>query len=200
MQLPLISDRISKLGERIPSVNLPAFVTCRKNAPCAKDCYAVKGRFLFPSVKKRYEANYEIYKQNPAFYFTYISQYLIDVPYRRFRWHASGDIPDAQYFEYMVDLANKHTSTSFLCFTKQYEIVNNYLDNHKALPSNLHIIFSQWGDFRCDNPYNLPTAWVKLNDDTYIPEGAKHCSGFCGNCEYSCWDLSNGEAVFFEKH
>lgn len=200
MQIPLISNKISKLGETIPSINLPACITCRKNAPCAKECYAKKGRFIFPSVKARYEANYEIYQRDPQFYFTYISHYLTDIPYRRFRWHASGDIPDAQYFEYMVDLAQKHMSTSFLCFTKQYEIVNAYLDNNKHLPDNLHIIFSQWGDFRCDNPHNLPTAWVKLNDETYIPENAKHCSGFCGSCEYSCWELSYGESVFFEKH
>ena len=30
MQIPLISNKISKLGETIPSVNLPACITCRK--------------------------------------------------------------------------------------------------------------------------------------------------------------------------
>ena len=42
-----VSHSVSKLGASIPSVSLPAVVTCRPDAPCFKTCYARKGRFRF---------------------------------------------------------------------------------------------------------------------------------------------------------
>ena len=33
-----ISQSNTKLG-MIPTISLPPIITCRKNAPCAKDCY-----------------------------------------------------------------------------------------------------------------------------------------------------------------
>ena len=46
-----ISTTNSKLGSFIPSFNFPPIVTCRKDAPCKKMCYACKGNFMFKNVK-----------------------------------------------------------------------------------------------------------------------------------------------------
>lgn len=125
---------------------------------------------------------------------------------RFFRFHSSGDIPDAPYFEMMVRAAKKCPHTSFLCFTKKFRIVNDFIgkNGNDAIPENLHIVFSAWGDFVPENPYNLPIAYIRFkNQETNIPEDARQCSGYCGECVQSgrsCWDLGRGESVVFNEH
>ena len=204
MELVHISTSISKLGTAIPTVNLPAVLTCRSDAPCKKYRYACKGNFRFKNVIKSLENNLNTYLNNPDIFFGTIDMQLQAIPYRYFRWFSSGDIVNAEFFERMVALANKHTATKFLCFTKKFEIVNAWIEKNGDLPDNLIVVFSNWGDFRCDNPYNLPTSWVEFKKEKYdIPEDAIQCNGYCGDCVNtgcSCWDLHKGESVKFHQH
>lgn len=199
-----ISTTNSKLG-LIPSVNLPPIVTCRKECPCAKECYAMKGNFRFTNVRNSMEQNYLYYKNNPEKYFEEIRIAVNNgmVSYSYFRWHAAGDIVDAQYFENMVRVAESLPNTSFLAFTKKYEIVNEYIEIHGELPTNLNVVFSAWGaDFKVENPYRLPMAYVKFKDKEKtgtIPSDAVECSGDCTNC-LQCWKIKTGQSVFFKKH
>lgn len=197
-----ISTTNSKLG-LIPSVNLPPIISCRKNCPCAKDCYALKGRYRFKNVKQCLLNNYNRYIGNPKIYFDSIISSLSGIiSYRYFRWHAAGDIVDAEYFEGMVRVANQLPNTYFLAFTKKFEIVNNYMDVHGELPDNLHIVFSAWGDdFQIDNPYNFPVAYVRFyhQENKNIPPNAAECSGDCTSC-LQCWHIKRGESVVFNKH
>ena len=204
---PKISNNISKLGTYIATVNLPACVSCRSDAPCVKDCYARRGNFAYPTSKISVNRNYQAYLSNGKKYFEVLDCYLTMISYKYFRWHSSGDIVDMEYLNGMVWLAKKHPKTRFLCFTKKYEIVNEYLLLHKGKkPSNLVIVFSNWKNWICDNPYNLPTSYVefpKEKEKYFIPENAMHCSGFCGDCvntKCSCWDMSEGDSVVFKKH
>ena len=201
---PYISVANSKLGMAIPTINLPYGTTCRKDAPCFKECYANKGRMKYKNFVNCASENLETYYQNPELYFQVIDNHLEMIPFKFFRWHSSGDIPDMQYLHLMCKLARKHKQTQFLCFTKKYEIVNNYLDSKKRIPKNLVIVFSNWGDWICPNPYNLPTAWVELKGQTcLIPNTANECSGYCGDCcntKSSCWNLKKGESVVFKQH
>ena len=197
-----ISTTNSKLG-LIPSVNLVPILTCRKNCPCAKDCYATKGRYRFDNVKKSLIYNYETYMLNPKQYFQDIKDALSGIiSYRYFRWHAAGDMIDEQYFEGMVDLAKALPYTSFLAFTKKFNIVNDYIKSNKVIPDNLHIVFSAWGDdFKVDNPFEFPVAHVRFKDkdNKNIPDTAVECSGDCTNC-LQCWKIKHGESVVFNKH
>lgn len=60
-----ISVTNSKLGSFIPSVNLPPCQTCSPDAPCAKNCYARKGRFMFSNVQKNMRENYSAWLDSP---------------------------------------------------------------------------------------------------------------------------------------
>lgn len=204
MELVHISTTNTKLGTSIPTVNLPPILTCRSDAPCKKDCYACKGRFHFPSVIKSLQNNLNTFLNDPAVFFGVIDLHLQAVPYKYFRWFSAGDIVNERFFDGMVEIAIKHPDTKFLCFTKRYEIVNRYLDVTDELPANLIVVFSNWGDFRCENPYNLPTSWVELKKvECEIPEDARVCNGYCGTCVNtgcSCWDLKTGESVRFKQH
>lgn len=201
-----ISHTNSKLGE-IPTISLPAIKTCRIDAPCGKTkkCYGCKGRLAFANAINSFEHNLEEYTDDDNFYFLQIQHYLKNkiVNYKYFRWHVVGDIVDDNYFAGMIETANRVPNVKFLCFTKKYEIVNNYILLGGVIPKNLKIIFSAWGRYLTPiNPYNLPVAYIKFNSDEetgYIPSKAKHCQGNCTTC-LDCWSLKNGESVVFKKH
>lgn len=197
--MPHISKTNSKLGI-IPSVNLPAGETCRPDAPCHKDCYAKHGRFRFENVRKSLAENLAEYRSDPDFYFADVAKESAFVRY--FRWHSSGDIVDAAYFEGMCKVARKNKGTNYLAFTKKFDIVNDYVDAGHRIPKNLTIVFSGWdADFKMQNPHNFPTTWVwfKNRINSHIPEGAMPCGGKCEEC-LACWNLRKGESVFFKKH
>jgi len=201
---PKISNKVGKLGESIGTINLPPFITCRADAPCMTDCYACRGNFNFESVKESHRKNLAAYVENPQKFFEILDHQLQMIPYKFFRYHSSGDIIDTRYLEGMCWLARRHKGTQFLCFTKKYEIVNEYLKLHRK-PVNLILVLSNWGEWICENPHNLPTAWVhfKKKDNSNIPIDAIECSGNCGTCcntESSCWALKKGQSVFFHKH
>lgn len=201
---PRISNTVSKLGVGIATLNLPAIKTCRPDAPCKKGCYACKGNFLYTSVKTSLQRNLEAYIENPDRFFNVLHNQLEMIPYRFFRWFSSGDIVDERFLEGMCWLARKHKNTQFLCFTKKYELVNEYLRNHRK-PKNLIIVLSNWGNWICENPHNLPTAWVEFGTETdkNIPENANVCSGKCFECVNTsehCWRMQKGESVKFKKH
>lgn len=194
-----ISNGNTKTG-KIKSVSLPPVVTCRQDAPCIKKCYA-RRLLRYPNVRNAYESNLQLYKENPALYFDGITACAINEEF--FRWHVSGDIPDIDYFRYMCGVARTCENTLFLCFTKKYEIVNNFIFEGGIVPPNLIIIFSMWDTLYCKNPYDFATAEV------ITAEEAKHrynvCTGNCLDCAKNnrlCWAFQNGlgGTVYLVEH
>ena len=200
-----ISTTNSKLGGFIPSINLPAGLTCRADAPCQKGCYAKKGNWLYKNVKQSLLNNLEAFNNNNDNYFDYIINYLNngDISYKFFRWHSSGDIVNINYLKGIVRVAEACPQTKFLCFTKKFNLVNMYLEFKPNLPENLHIVFSAWDkDFKVNNPFNLPVTYVNFKDSTKnaeIPEFAIPCVGKCSECK-ACWSLVKGQSVVFNQH
>lgn len=215
---PHLSYGNQKLGRLCLSVNLPAGITCRTDAPCRKRCYALKGNFCYKSVRDCLLNNLQSYLNNPESYFNKIILELKLIPFKYFRWHSSGDIVNAEYFEGMINVAKNCPSTRFLCFTKKYEIVNNWISTNGSLPENLVVVFSCWGSFSPENPFNLPTSHVRFtkenkNDvNAFIPKNAHECQGGktffgrkftcseCCNSSHNCWKLAKGESVVFDIH
>lgn len=200
-----ISTTNTKLGYQIPSISLLPQLSCRADAPCAKGCYGKKGNFLYKNVIESQTQNYNFYISDPKAYFNEIITYLNDalISYKYFRWHTVGDIVDKQYFNGMIETAKKCKQVKFLCFTKKFDIVNDFIKNGGIIPKNLKIIYSAWNkSFKVDNPYNLPIAYVyfkkeQMNPD--IPALAIPCGGHCPEC-LACWSLKNGQSVFFNQH
>ena len=137
----------------IPSVSLLPVITCRKNAPCIKDCYA-RRMTRYTIVKSAYTRNTELYKNDPDSYFMQLKTALF--VNRFFRLHVSGDFPSADYFARCVEAVASVPGCTVLAFTKQYEIVNEYVKNGGKIPTNFKIIYSTWGSWKPVNPYNFP--------------------------------------------
>lgn len=194
-----ISPGNKKMGA-IPSVSLPACVTCNPSAPCFAKCYAAKIERIYSNTRNAYIRNYDIYNSDLDSYFLQVKAAAMTT--RFFRWHVSGDIPNAEYFYNMVALAWELPGTQFLAFTKQYNIVNEFLDNGGRYPANLKIIFSNWGKWKCENPHELPTCEVIFKTEKPAPDW-KICGGNCTACACAgigCWELKNGETIAIYEH
>ena len=195
-----ISKGNSKLGA-IPSVSLPSIKTCR-NCACQEKCYAQKLERLRPSVKNAYEHNLGVLLSDPTTYWREVEASVMMS--RFFRFHVSGDIPNAAYLENMVAVAGRNAHCEILCFTKRYKMVNEFIQKNGELPSNLHMIFSGWVGLDMANPFSLPEAHVRYRDgSTTAREDAIECGGNCTECaltEGGCWNLQKGQQVIFNEH
>lgn len=178
-----ISTSNSKLGGFIPSLNLPAVVTCRSDAPCRKGCYACKGNWLYKNVQASMQNNLDLFVNDSESFFNDIINYLNngDIIYKFFRWHSSGDIVNYNYLLGMIRVARECPHTKFLAFTKKFNLVNMYLNLGHEIPENLHIVFSAWDNtFTVENPFNMPVTYVNFKDKTKnadVPEFAIPCVG-----------------------
>lgn len=193
-----ISKGNSKMG-LIQSVSLPPVITCACGCTCASKCYANKLCRIYPSVRKAYNNNLEVLQNDPVEYFNQVKKACAGQ--RFFRWHVSGDIPNMSYFENMVRLAKELPHTTFLCFTKKYDLVNWYL-RFDVIPDNLKVIFSEWHGMIMENPHNMPTSRVIFKGETE-PDDAFICPGNCLECAINsvgCWALKPGETVAFHEH
>jgi hypothetical protein len=198
-----ISRGNKKMG-KIKSVSLPPVVTCRPGVVCVKKCYACKITRVFKNAREAYFRNFRVWLNTPDDYFQQVEKTVKKVNF--FRWHVSGDIPNADYFQRMVWVARRNRHCKMLVFTKRFEIVNAFVAAGHRVPSNLIVIFSNWGDeFQCDNPYNFPTSDVIFRgmDEKSIPKKWKICTGNCKECAdrgAGCWALKKGDTVGFKEH
>lgn len=195
-----ISKGNSKLGA-IPSVSLPSIKTCR-NCACQEKCYAQKLERLRPAVRNAYQHNLEVWIKDPE---TYLREVEASIMMSRFfRFHVSGDIPSFKYLVNMVEIARRQPHCEILCFTKKYNLVNEFIEQGGELPGNLHMIFSGWVGLEMANPFSLPEAHVRYRDgSTTAREDAIECSGNCTECaltEGGCWNLQKGQQVVFNEH
>lgn len=196
-----ISSGNAKLGS-IPSISLPAGITCRDDCECQKKCYAKKLERLRKTVREAYRHNYDLLNQDSDTYWREVEASIMMS--RFFRFHVSGDIPDCVYFAHMIEVAERNKHCEILCFTKKFDIVNQHLDVGGKIPKNLHIIFSGWKNLKMNNPYLLPEAHVRYRDGyTTASDNAKECTGNCTECAITdggCWTLKSGEQVVFNEH
>ena len=200
-----ISRGNRKMGA-IPSVSLPPVKTCAADCPCAKKCYAVKMCRIYKNVKASYENNLDILNGDWNEYWRQVRGAVMAARY--FRFHVSGDIPNAAYFKEMVITARENPHCEVLCFTKQYDIENHYIDIFGTLPGNMHVIFSLWDpawNVHVKNPHDLPMSAVIFKAD--YPGKAdyfdKICGGNCFECAcqgVGCWALQKGETIAFYEH
>ena len=193
-----ISKGNKKMGF-IPSVSLPPIVTCAKGCTCAKKCYAAKLCRIYANTRKAYARNLDILKNDMDNYFTQVKAAAMVTKY--FRFHVSGDIPDMNYLDRMVKLAQELPGTTFLAFTKQYNFINYFLE-YAQIPDNLKIIFSEWPGMPMMNPHNLPVAHVIFKGQEPADDW-KICGGNCSECAcrgVGCWELKTGEHIAFYEH
>jgi hypothetical protein len=190
-----ISKGNSKVG-RVANISLPPVVTCGKNVPCAKDCYAMKSFRMYPNVRDAWQRNLDGFASDPATYFATISKWVAKNKPSLFRWHVAGDIVSHEYLMGMNEVALSNPGVKFLAFTKRADLLFGFVP-----PSNMSIVVSQWPGWECgDEHLGFPRAWMQDGTETRVPENAVECFGNCETCGM-CWALEDiGRDVVFMKH
>ena len=164
---------------------------------CSK-CYALKGRYLFPNVRKALERREAIWNStDPAvwvgdFVAALRQKYRLktDPADRVFRWFDSGDLRNVQMLEQIVAIAEAMPDISFWLPTREVSILRNWqtangLKNREP-PANLTIRLSAP---LIDGPAAKwwPTTSTVVTESKNVTCPAPQQSNKCGSCR-ACWD------------
>ena len=197
-----ISAGNRKTGFAVPSVSLIPVADCGNCSVCSRLCYDLRNDCIYNGVTETRARNSAIARRDRARYFREISGACR--AFRFFRWHIGGDILDAEYLAGMIETALENPGCTFLAFTKQYALVNDYIANGGEIPANFQLIFSDWPGANMPNPYSFPTSSPVFADgSTAAPANAVDCPGDCSNCAVmgsGCWSLKPGQGVKFAAH
>jgi len=181
-----ISNGNRKIG-RVLNVSIAPLVTCGNCKECCNYCYDIKACLQYENVRKARAKNTAILQFDRNGYFAQIEN---KIAHRKsnfyFRWHVSGEIPDIDYLNRMIEIARRYPHFTFWTYTKMYGIVNNWCYQHgrENIPSNLHIMFSEWRGMPMNNPYNFPVFTVRFTSqgEKLLPN-MWVCPGNCDICK-----------------
>lgn len=191
-----ISKKNAKLGN-IANISLPPLVTCIDNPPCAAKCYARKAYegYAAHTCGPAWDENLAEYKADAASYFGQITRFLHQHPQTtHFRWHVSGDIPDAVYYSYMLAVAVMNPTVKFLCYSRKSFLLPPPFG---AIPANFTMLRSIWLDEV--DPELYKGRWFKVVPKDVPIDPALACPGRCDKC-YACWNLKAGEGRVIHLH
>ena len=199
-----MGNKNSKTGAACLNLAFPV-CTCRSDAPCKATCYAGKGCQQMATVQAAYYRNLRLYHDDPDNFFEQIYYKVKFSGLPKVRLFDSGDFPDMAFLVRLVELCNKTPNTKYMAFTKQYELVNDYIDKNGKLPDNLNIMFSAWDKlWEVPNPHGMGMAYVDFDDKRLnpdIPRNAFVCPGRESTCSAcgACWS-KRLKAVVFHQH
>lgn len=196
-----ISKGNRKIG-RVMNVSLPPLLSCANCSGCSKLCYDIKACLQYPdTVIDARMRNLTILQKDREEYFRRIDDAISRRRLHKFfRWHVAGDIIDADYFARMVEIARRHPDFKFWTYTKNYAVVNRWVDENgrDALPANLSVMFSEWRGMPMDNPHGFPEFRVVFKDET--PPAGHYCPGNCDICKEKNRGCIVGETTYCNEH
>lgn len=169
-----------------------------KGSVC-EGCYALKGMYRFGNVQsaleKRYQSLADVRWVNSMAFL--ISNQSKDY----FRWHDSGDIQSIDHLYKIVQVCKLTPDTKHWLPTREYKLVEQYIDKYGSLPSNLVVRLSA---HKVDFPAPDKLA-KKLGVQTSSVITSKHFTcpsskqgNKCLECR-ACWDKSIAN-VSYSKH
>lgn len=207
----------------VTGISITPLYSCPKDAPCFIDslkaikegkrpiCYYLRGNYFEggtiknglqnDSKMKKALHNWIIYRDNPEDYFKQIEEKALLLSF--FRYHDGGDIPNREYLEGMIRTAKKCKKTTFTAYTKQYNLINNYIMECGKLPKNLIIIFSKWESYPMNNPFSLPVFTAVKAEE--LPDKNSKTNYICPcsyktHKEHTCKDcIKENKGCYFAK-
>ena len=182
----------SKLGKSIASFNLPAISTCPgRTSFCENLCYADKGFFSMPSIKKAYatakdEADSDTFADK-------INGELKSKPsIKAVRIHASGDFYSTEYLAKWTAIAAANPDVRFWAYTRCWRLQDFHdpLAAFAALP-NVQLFASLDQETKASE---TPPSWMRTADlvpkwdqtpqDTVECPNQKNKDITCEKCTY----------------
>lgn len=165
-------------------------------------CYAHKGMYVFPNVKKAQARRLAILSGDLASWTKNMTE-LLSRKYSKklekdkiFRWHDSGDIQSEEHFAAIVQIAKDLPDIKFWLPTKEYALMRKMIPNME-IPSNLVV--------RMSAPMvgkTAPAIPGTVSSTVDTPGGwdcpAPSQGGECRDCR-ACWN-PDIERVNYHKH
>lgn len=137
----LKKDKIFTFG--IPAgYSATGIKTCPNAGKCLEGCYARRGFYVMPSVKKAQEERLNLFLDTPGLFVLTISAEIKARSVKRLRIHDSGDFFNLAYFNAWLEIARRNPKTKFYAYTK---MVTFFKSRAALLPKNFHVIFSEGG-------------------------------------------------------
>lgn len=193
-----VSTGNKKIGQ-VMNVSLMPIMTCTNCKECKYLCYDVKACIQYKNVLDARIRNTVLLEKDRDLFFDRIDEKISRrKSHKFFRWHVAGDIIDLDYLVRMVKIAESHPDFLFWTYTKNYKVVNQYVEQFGSIPANLKIMFSEWRGMPMVNPYGFPEFRVVFKDEQK-PEGF-YCPGNCDVCKANCTGCIKGETTYCMEH
>lgn len=161
-------------------------------------CYALKGRYMFPTVQNALKRRSRIVRENPEAWANAVIELL---PYaspdvKDFRWHDSGDLQGMEHLQAIVRIARELPQFRFWLPTKEYALINRFMLTIGVFPSNLIVRVS--APKLGDTTFPSVTGYVSYVADSGVNCPAPMQGGKCLDCR-NCWDV-NVPIVVYKRH
>lgn len=167
------------VGSRL--VNTPGSV--------CSDCYALKGRYVFPNVKLAQERRLRAIQ-----HLSWVDAMVFmigkrAIPY--FRWHDSGDLQGMHHLLKIVEIAKRLPNISFWLPTREHDLLRRYDAAYGPMPANITVRVSAT---MIDGPSptfsrHCTSGVVSSEEKSGNLCPAPKQGGECGSCRM-CWDSS----------
>jgi hypothetical protein len=160
-----------KLGPSIASFSIPPVVTCPGRSPtCEECCYATRGRFVLPAVRRLLEWNYKASKRP-----TFAEDVVEEIQRRRIkllRVHVSGDFYSSEYTTQWLEVVRAVRKCRFYGYTRSWREPSILpVLAEMALEKNMRLWFSADSDTGLPPPVpGVRTAWLMTEEGEAVPK------------------------------
>ena len=103
-------------------------------------CYALKGMYRFGNVQAALEKRYQSLADKR--WVNSMALLISNQSKDFFRWHDSGDLQSVNHLKKIVEVCKLTPSTKHWLPTREYKIVEDFIDQFGAIPENLVIRLS----------------------------------------------------------
>ncbi len=160
-------------------------------------CYALKGRYVFPQVRKALRRRLQRYNRAPHLWVDRMAELLNRRAKRtpHFRWFDSGDLQSVEMLRDIIRVAWQTPTVRHWLPTKEWKIVRRYIESGNHIPGNMVIRVSATMRGKRAQLASEHLEWGTAVQVSSVDAGvgytcpAPNQGGQCGTCRV-CWDRS----------
>ncbi len=170
------------------------------NSTCA-DCYALKGRYVFPNVQEALDRRMDKLMNNPKWVEAMVFLILhYCAKTKVFRWHDSGDLQSVQHLINLVKIAECTPNVRHWLPTREVGIVKEYKKLYGDFPSNLVVRISATMINGTPHKFHKHSSTVVTSKELVVDKlcPSSKQGNKCLDCRM-CWD-SNIKDVAYLQH
>lgn len=161
-----------------------------ENSVCS-NCYAEGGFYLMPNTREALNRRFQSLS-NPLWVSAMVQSIRLNEKSGFFRWHDSGDIQSVTHLRMICEVCEQIPEVNFWLPTREYSLVESYLQQFGSFPSNLTVRLSAYlvgndGPVSIAKRLGLTVSGVK---EAGFNCPASKQGNKCGNCRL-CWNKSH---------